>query len=611
MEKRVRRTVLETGRLFVDRPLPFLVLYRRPSDRDDHGSEALSTTESAYFVVDARTYRQSAQVVRMLRDLAIERFGAFMVIEVWSRPEGHPPIVEEADGAIGPGFRLFGAPESARTDSILDVLHRHLQKIRISGRNAQVQRPENPRMFPHRPRLPFRASEPGTVQIGVEIEPCYESPDDGEVFPGVLRALRLSFSRALRRAVHHFVRRDTMQRVASFHALGRHGVVKAVWEIDARLDAISSSFDLLTCINPTNTQAMWRDFERSNYDRLPPMRYRPIPIDIALSKRALFEIPIERVEDPTLAEVFSEKQNELDRQLTMLRDRGSPGFMLGGLQLYGAITPSLVRTAEELLERVPGPGRSTPEGRLLKPEKLARLAEEEIAYYRGQWDGVDATVRTTPNVIAGLMVVRGHLLVASDSRTPARRADALMQHEIGTHLVTYYNGKAQRLSQLRTGLAGAEELQEGLAVLAEYLAGGMSATRLRTIAARVLAAKAVTKHATFIDTYRLLCRFGFAPKLAFNTTLRVYRGGGLIKDFIYLRGLQSVLDYLREGGDLKRLFVGKFALKHLTVINELETRKVLSPIKLLPRYLERPDAQRRLERLRQGVRAYELLQHED
>jgi uncharacterized protein (TIGR02421 family) len=597
--------------VFIDRLLPFLVLYRRPPEQDDPGSEALATTESAYFVTDAGTYKQSAEVVRTLRALAVERFGVFLLVEVWSRPDGHSPIVDETDGSIGPGFRLFGVPESARTDSILDVLQRYLQKVRVLGKNAQVQRPENPKMFPHRPRLPLRAGEPATVQIGVEIEQCYRNPVDGELFPGVLRALRVSFSRALRRTFHHFVRRDTMQRVASFHALGRRGVVKAVWDIDARLDAISSSFDLLTCINPTNTQAMWNDFHRSNYDRLPPMRYRPIPIDIALSKRALFEIPIERVEDPTLADVFSEKQNELDRQLTMLKDRGSPDFMLGGLQLYGTITPSLVRTAEELLERVPGPGRSTSQGRLLKPAQFAMLAEEEIAQYRSQWPGVDATVQMSPNVIAGLMVVRGHLLVASDSRTPAKRADALMQHEIGTHLVTFYNGKAQRLSQLRTGLAGAEEMQEGLAVLAEYLAGGMSATRLRTIAARVLATKAVTNHATFIDTFRLLCRFGFAPKPAFNTTLRVYRGGGLVKDFIYLRGLQSVLDYLREGGELERLFVGKFALRHLPVINELETRKVLEPIKLTPRYLERPDAQRRLEGLRQGLRAYELLQHGD
>jgi hypothetical protein len=50
-----------------------------------------------------------------------------------------------------------------------------------------------------------------------------------------------------------------------------------------------------------------------------------------------------------------------------------------------------------------------------------------------------------------------------------------MQHEVGTHVLTHHNGLAQPLTQLASGLAGYEELQEGIAVLAEYLAGGLSA----------------------------------------------------------------------------------------------------------------------------------------
>ena len=205
------------------------------------------------------------------------------------------------------------------------------------------------------------------------------------------------------------------------------------------------------------------------------------------------------------------------------------------------------------------------------------------------------------------MVSKGHLIVASDSKMREHRADALMQHEIGTHLVTYYNGRAQRLAQLKSGLAGYEELQEGLAVLAEYLVSGMTPTRVRILAARVLGAKALVDGASFVDTFRLLCRYGFPPRGAFQITLRIYRGGGFIKDCVYLRGLAQLLEYLGHGGSFERLFVGKIALEHLEVIGELEGRGVIRPPKLLPRYLERDECQRRLAGLKRGKKIVDLL----
>lgn len=40
---------------------------------------------------------------------------------------------------------------------------------------------------------------------------------------------------------------------------------------------------------------------------------------------------------------------------------------------------------------------------------------------------------------------------------------------------------------------------------------------------------------------------GFTRRQAFTTTLRVFRGGGLTKDVIHLRGLHELLQYLAAG----------------------------------------------------------------
>ncbi len=63
--------------------------------------------------------------------------------------------------------------------------------------------------------------------------------------------------------------------------------------------------------------------------------------------------------------------------------------------------------------------------------------------------------------------------------------------------------------------------------------------------------------------------------------LRVYRGG-LTKDAEYLRGLEAMW-YLQNEGDLNPLLVGKIAVEHIPIINELQYRDVFKPVPVLPR----------------------------
>jgi uncharacterized protein (TIGR02421 family) len=180
---------------------------------------------------------------------------------------------------------------------------------------------------------------------------------------------------------------------------------------------------------------------------------------------------------------------------------------------------------------------------------------------------------------------------------------------VGTHVLTYFNGKAQPFQQLYTGLAGYEELQEGLAVLAEYLVGGLSKSRLRLLAGRVIAARCLVDGASFVDTFRVLTKsYRFKQHTAFVITARIYRGGGLTKDAVYLRGLVGVLKYIGRGGTLEPLYVGKIAANHIPIIQELQLRQVLRPVPLYPRYLQNPETAEKLQRLKQGVSPLELVE---
>jgi uncharacterized protein (TIGR02421 family) len=243
----------------------------------------------------------------------------------------------------------------------------------------------------------------------------------------------------------------------------------------------------------------------------------------------------------------------------------------------------------------------------LLPEQFAQRAREEIDYLRQQHPSLAAMVEVRPDV-TGLMVSRGNLLVSTHARIPPSRVEALLQHEVGTHVLTYHNGRFQPFRQLYTGLAGYDALQEGLAVLTEYLVGGLSRPRLRLLAARVVAARRMMDGASFVDTYRELDRnYDFARRAAFIVAMRTYRGGGLTKDAVYLRGLCQILEYLGKGGALEPLLVGKIAAQHIPIVRELLWRRVLHEPPLKPRYLNRPDVAARLEQLRGGMSVMELI----
>ena len=63
---------------------------------------------------------------------------------------------------------------------------------------------------------------------------------------------------------------------------------------------------------------------------------------------------------------------------------------------------------------------------------------------------------------------------------------------------------------------------------------------------------------------------------------------------VYLRGLQAILRYVQEGGDLFPLLVGKMAAEYIPIIEELQYRKVLQPTPVTPRYLSDSTALERL-----------------
>jgi len=614
-DKTVRRRLPGGGRIHIDRQLPFLCVYRRPPHGSDQGTERLVTTEASYLIASgaSRFHAGLSLLVKRIARTLQPRFGAFLILELWASDDA-PRDEIESTPALQPRFRIV-APRDQGGGAFVEPLEEALSRVKLRRQAADVRAHRSAAWHPLRmaPVLPRKAVvETGCTVLGLEVVPVYRDPASGEVFPVVLRDLRRSLSRALQQAFFQFTRLRTTHRPEHFRVLGRRAVVKAVWEVDRCLCEVADRFDFLLQVSPVNSRQAWNRFQRSRFEKPPVFSYRPLPADPPLLKRSLFDIPVEKVEDPALALLFREKQDEVERKITMLQDLNTRRFLHGSVQLYGPVNGNLVKLAREILRLVPPRARDDSRGGFVDADGFAAVAQAEIDGYRTRWPELDARVEIRDDLTSGLMVSRGSLLIGRDTRIPSARVDALLQHEVGTHVVTYYNGRAQPLRHLYSGLAGYDPFQEGLAVLSEYMVGGLSRPRVRVLAARVIAAHQLEGGASFVDTFRWLVRDqGFGQRTAFTIATRIHRGGGLTKDAGYLRGLVQVLEYLGRNGEIEPLLIGKIAMGHVPIVSELRWRQVLREPPLLPRWLNSPAAAERLAHLRGGMTVMNLIRREE
>ena len=608
--KSVRRSLPLNGRLHIDRPLPFICVYRKPSKSEDRGTEKLVKGEASYLIVSSSNKIKSGLSLLMqnIVSLMSNEHKAFLIIEVWTKRD-MPSEPNNGLGISSPNIKIKISKDRFHTDTV-EALEKALEIIYVQRQKVKAEIVYDKKQWPDKmsPLVPSTfAKAMNCFMIGIEVDPFYQNSVTGDLFPLVLKKLHHGLSRAIKLGVYQFSHQQTTLRPTNYQSLGRRAMVKAVWEVDQKLAEISNAYDFLLLVTPINIDQSWNKFKSSKFQKDPTFHYRPIPVNPSALKTKLYNIPLDQIEDPTLSNLFYEKQVELEKTLSMLRDRRTRNFFYGSMQLYGEITFELKSLALKILESTSAHRKEPTDNIFFDCNAFAQKAEEEIIYYKQYFPEMQTKVQIRED-ITGLMVSKGNLFLGKKIRIPKRRVDALIQHEIGTHIVTYVNGKAQPFQQLYAGLAGYDELQEGIAVLTEYLVGGLTTARLRLLAGRVIAASNLIEGATFIETFRdLNVKFDFTQRIAYIITARIFRGGGLTKDAVYLRGLMNILEYFAGGGELEPLLIGKISSNHVPIIKELQARKVLKPLSLHPRYLENKVALEKLKELKNGLSVIDLI----
>jgi uncharacterized protein (TIGR02421 family) len=611
-QRPVRCDLPRDGRLLIERPLPHFLIHRRTTQNSDNATERLITPLPPYLIAGHGTSDAAlATLVAGVLAVLTAHCAQVLVIELSELHGGRARASETDDGDLpAPRFHIVTLDDPRHAEVVAELVRR-VAPIVVAGRQSTVEvdavardeLPFVPRRFLAKPPLAERC-----LWMRLEVLPIYRGPSRAQHYPRVLAELQYQLYAALLDALHGFA--HAAPREAPPPHVGRITLEHAAKEVDDALVDLCSRFAFLRNLTPSNLSSAWRTFREQRFAREPCFEYRPLTVDPLELKRLLFAAPFELVEDPIVARLLRDLVEEYDTLLGMLDLRGSRDFLRASTRIFGTPDDPLVDLARSLLESYVVVA-ARPSGQVDALELLAR-ARARLDHYRTIDPSFPGRVEMRNDVAAGIMVERGRVLIHEQLVVSELRAEALLAHEIDTHVVTFHNGRHQPLRVMGSGLARYEATQEGLAVLAEYLVGGLTRQRMRVLAARVLAVRALVEGASFVEVFTSLHRHhDFSPRDAFDITVRVFRGGGLTKDALYLRGLGDVTQHLREHGDPLTLYTGKVALDQWAALEALIHRGLVRPPAIKPLWHERADVKTRLERLRQGSSLLELVSSRD
>ncbi len=612
----IRKIFPGWGKLHIDRRLPFLCLYRRPAQQNDSGTEQLLLGQASYILVreedaDCRGFQSLIKNIMMVLST---HFDNALLFELWSEDVSDIELedIEQIPLLLAIKTSRHYAPlamleqfERALLEIPFETLFENSERIITLDYKKHCHPPDMSPVFNNKEFNNENHNNNRSYWVGLCITSIYRLGN--EVFPYILRDMQHWLTFVLRRSFFTFTHSYTVHKPVHYHQLGRQSLTNSVRRVDEQLSEIKEQFELLFHVTPVNSDEAWLEFQANNFNKTPAFNYRPRPIDTDLLKRHLHNIPVENIEDPTLSFIFHSQRDEIDRQLTMINDRNNRNFLYGSLQVYGGVDPWLLNIANEVLAELEPENMSSCE-KSISAIEFAKQAEQLLSQYQLQAPDIQSRIVIRDD-IPGVLVSKGHLMIGRHSRFLESRVAGTLAHEVGTHILTYVNGKAQPFHQFHSGMADYEPLQEGLAVLAEYLVGELSAERLRRLAARVIAVHGLVAGADFIDVFKLLhFEHKFSTYQSYYITMRAFRGGGFTKDLVYLKGFSLLLDYLGGGGELNILYLGKIAQDDIPFVDELRWRNILKNGLLQPHFLQSEQSKKLMQRISRGLSITELIQ---
>lgn len=414
-----------------------------------------------------------------------------------------------------------------------------------------------------------------TLVLATEVQKVFMNELNGQPFPLVIQTLARGFKSAIINNSQHYINTLSNFNVKRKSSLLGSEVSPELIKMDKKLYRLVKNFEILGHVNPVNIEVEKKRFFKAKFSANPEFRYKPLTIDPHDFKAKMYRLDVDSIEDVHIRQIYTEIIGAYSDKVDMLSTIGTDKFLYNSLRYFGEPSQKDIENAKFLLYCNELSHFEKEE--YLESSYVQEVFRKEVSNY-----GFQFKVQEVSNIPSDAIVINSKqlMLLKKGAKFTETRLKALVNHEIGVHMVTTMNAQDQPLKFLSLGLPKNTYTQEGLAIMSEMLSGCLTIKRLKELALRVLAVESLTKGNDFKTTYQMLLdEFSPDENMLYYLVTRVYRGGGFTKDYLYLRGFRKMLAYQEEGVKMDNLFLGKTTHRHLPLLNELVDRGILNPPK--------------------------------
>lgn len=377
--KSIRRNLPMGSKLVIDQKLPYICVYRFSQTPDPYISSLLKT-QGAWLIANCEL--DVSSLLRQLIDVATQDFKSYLIVEIWSN----------ANAQGRKNIQIWHPGDKISTT--IDALEKGFYEFNDLLPGIEISRVDSNQRHPEtlEPLIPLdELKKTGTLLVGLAIPPLFSDAESRQEYPLFFHRVRRQFAKVIKLAAYEFVRVQSDNKFEHYLMLGKTRLDNLVRSADRRISEISERMDFILRVTPVNSTEEWIRFRENKFSKIPAFSYRLISIDPEIEKRKLFSIPIENIEHPTLAFLLRDKRMELEKQLIMLEERGTPEFMHTSQSIFGEVDEHIKSVAISLLnDQLPN---EQAESNMVNAVDFARAAEAELDRYRPYFPQIPLTVK--------------------------------------------------------------------------------------------------------------------------------------------------------------------------------------------------------------------------
>lgn len=349
-------------------------------------------------------------------------------------------------------------------------------------------------------------------------------------------------------------------------------------EIDQSIVSIENKIKLLYHLRPVNLQAekikFFKDPQKNPIFEYPKLKFDSLELESELNKLKTDETP--------LGKLFAKKKTEISNKIALLEAIDEERFTDISIRLFGHPTKEEIQECLKMLKKTKVENSIS----ILSAKDAKERFEKTFAHYGLKNWKVIIKNNLVADCVAGK---NNNLFLKADAKFTNEKIEALIIHEIETHILTAENGKFQPYEIFNIGFPNYLLTQEGLAIYnVEKQRHIPFYNRKKLIYLMIGLEKALKS--SFVEIFDVLKKLDATDEQAFRVALKVKRGfsdtskpGAFTKDLLYFRGYKQIKKFIEDGGNLRDLYLGKFNLE------DLETVKKISGIqepRILPDWLK-------------------------